>query len=74
MTYELENQDKINMVNQHIKTLSYAKYDIELSKIEALAVNTVEQVALMSYQDQIDDITAKILKLEEILDTLIPTE
>jgi hypothetical protein len=26
----------------------------------------------MSYQDQIDDITAKILKLEEILDTLHP--
>jgi len=73
MTYELENQEKINMVNQHIKTLSYAKYDIELSKIEALAVNTVEQVASMSYQDQIDDITSKILKLEEILDTLIPT-
>jgi len=74
MTYELENQEKINMVNQHIKSLSYAKYDIELSKIEALAVNTVEQVASMSYQDQIDDITAKILKLEEILDTLHPTE
>ena len=73
MTYELDNQDKINMVNQHIKNLSYAKYDAELSKIEALAVNTVEQVASMSYQDQIDDITAKILKLEEILDTLIPT-
>jgi hypothetical protein len=74
MTYELENQEKINMVNQHIKALSYAKYDIELSKIEALAVNTVEQVASMSYQNQIDDITAKILKLEEILDTLHPTE
>jgi hypothetical protein len=72
MTYELENQEKINMVNQHIKSLSYAKYDLELSKLEALAVNTVEQVASMSYQDQIDDITAKILKLEEILDTLHP--
>ena len=72
MTYELENQEKINMVNQHIKNLSYAKYDLELSKLEALAVDTVEQVASMSYQDQIDDITAKILKLEEILDTLHP--
>ena len=73
MTYELENQEKINMVNQHIKNLIYAKYDIDLSKIESLAFNTVEQVASMSYQDQIDDITSKILKLEEILDTLIPT-
>jgi hypothetical protein len=74
MTYELENQEKINMINQHIKNLSYAKYDLELSKIEALAVHTVEEVAAMSFQDQIDDVTAKILKLEEILDTLIPTE
>ena len=73
MTYELENQEKINMVNQHIKNLSYAKYDLELSKIEALAVHTVEEVAAMAYQDQIDDTTSKILKLEEILDTLIPT-
>jgi hypothetical protein len=74
MTYELENQEKINMVNQHIKSLSYARYDLELSKIEALAVDTVEQVDSMSYQDQIDKITTKILKLEEILDTLHPTE
>jgi hypothetical protein len=74
MTYELANQEKINMVNQHIKNLSYTKYDLELSKIEALAVNPVEQAASTSYQNQIDDITAKILKLEEILDTLHPTE
>jgi hypothetical protein len=73
MTYELENPEKINMINQHIKNLSYAKYDLELSKIEALAVHTVEEVSAMSFQDQIDDVTAKILKLEEILDTLIPT-
>jgi len=39
-----------------------------------LAVNPVEQAASTSYQNQIDDITAKILKLEEILDTLHPTE
>jgi hypothetical protein len=74
MTYELENQEKINMINQHIKNLSYAKYDLELSKIEALAVHTVQEVAAMSFQDQIDDVTAKILKLEEILDTLHPAE
>ena len=73
MTYELENQEKINMVNQHIKNLSYAKYDLELSKIEALAVHTVEEVSGMSYGTQISEITSKILKLEEILDTLIPT-
>jgi hypothetical protein len=73
MAYEIGNEEKINMVNQHIKNLSYAKYDLELSKIEALAVHTVEEVAAMAYQDQIDDTTSKILKLEEILDTLIPT-
>jgi hypothetical protein len=74
MTYELENQEKINMVNQHIKNLSYAKYDLELSRIEALAVYTPEEVSGMSYNGQISDITTKILKLEEILDSLIPTE
>ena len=74
MTYELENPEKINMVNQHIKNLSYAKYDLELSRIEALAVYTAEEVSGMSYDGQISDITSKILKLEEILDSLIPTE
>jgi len=74
MTYELENQEKINMVNQHIKNLSFAKYDLELSRLEALAVNTAEEVSGMSYDGQISDITSKILKLEEILDALIPTE
>jgi hypothetical protein len=74
MTYELGNEEKINMVNQHIKNLSYSKYDLELSQIEAVAVHTDEEVASMAYQDQIADVTAKILKLEEILDTLHPTE
>lgn len=73
MAYTLENNEKINMVNQHIKNLAYAKYDLELSKIEALAVHTAEEVSGMSYDAQISDITSKILKLEEILDTLIPT-
>jgi len=74
MTYELENQEKINMVNQHIKNLSFAKYDLELSRLEALAVNTAEEVSGMSYDGQISDVTSKILKLEEILDALIPTK
>lgn len=74
MTYTLEDNEKRNMVEQHIKNLAYAKYDIELSKIEALAVHTAEQVFGMSYDSQISDITSKILKLEEILDSLIPTE
>jgi hypothetical protein len=74
MTYTLEDNEKRNMVEQHIKNLAYAKYDIELSKIEALAVHTAEQVSGMSYDSQISDITSKILKLEEILDSLIPTE
>jgi hypothetical protein len=74
MTYELGNEEKINMVNQHIKNLSYSKYDLELSKLEALAVHTAEEVAAMAYQNQIDEVTSKILKLEEILDTLAPTE
>lgn len=73
MTYELESQEKINMVNQHIKNLSYTKYDLELSKIEALAVHTAEEVASMSFETQLADVTSKILKLEEILDTLTPT-
>ena len=55
MTYELGNEEKINMVNQHIKNLSYSKYDLELSKLEALAVHTAEEVAAMAYQNQIDD-------------------
>lgn len=71
MTYTLNNSEKRNMVEQHIKNLAYAKYDIELSKIEALAVNTEEQVAAMSYDAQISDLASKILKLEEILDTLV---
>ena len=74
MTYTLEDNEKRNMVEQHIKNLAYAKYDIELSKMEALAVHTAEQVSGMSYDSQISDITSKILKLEEILDSLIPTE
>lgn len=74
MSYELSNEDKRNLALQHIKNLQYSKYDIELSKIEALAVHSAEDVSGMGYDTQISDLTAKIIRLEELLDTLVVTE
>jgi hypothetical protein len=34
MTYELTNEDKAGIINQNLKTLSYSKFNLELSKIE----------------------------------------
>jgi hypothetical protein len=74
MTYELSNEEKRTLTIQHIKNLQYNKYDLELSKMEALAVHSAEHVSDMGYDNQISDITAKIVKLEELLDTLVTTE
>jgi hypothetical protein len=30
MTYELTNEDKTGVINQHLKTLSYNKFNLDL--------------------------------------------
>ena len=67
MTYELTNEDKAGVINQHLKTLSYSKFNLELSKIEENSKTTPDSTALSSLTSQLSEVNVKITALLEEL-------
>lgn len=65
MTTELTNEEKIQIIDQHIRNLMLNKYNLELSKIENLAVKTAEEVAGMGFDERISEINTQVLALTE---------
>jgi hypothetical protein len=63
MTYQLSNEEKVSIINQHLKNLALSKYSLEISKMEAAAVLSAEQMAGTSYDSQISDIDSQITAL-----------
>lgn len=41
---QLNNEEKINIINQHLRNLEFAEYNLELDLIEANAVNSSAEV------------------------------
>lgn len=63
MAYELTNEEKIGIVEQHIKNLEYSKFNIKMSLVEESAGNNSKQSTIDDLQKQMDDISAKISSL-----------
>jgi hypothetical protein len=64
MTYELTNEDKAGVINQHLKTLSYNKFNLELSKIE-------ESAKSLPTASVLTDLTSQILEVNTKIDALL---
>lgn len=63
MPYELEISEKINIVKQHLRTVSHNRFNIELSIDEAAAMLVPNHETIESYGRQLLDLKA----LEEML-------
>jgi len=59
----LSNEDKLGIVDQHIKNVEYSKYNLELSIIEENAVATPNAEAIASLNAQIAQVNAKLQAL-----------
>jgi len=70
MTSELTNEEKIGIVNQHIKTLNYNKYNLNLTILELNAVSSPNQATINEIVLQISDLDDKISVLETEKTTL----
>lgn len=66
----LTNEEKVVIVNQHLKNLHYSKFNIEISLIEenAKSVKDTEQIA--SLNEQAVDIDSRIAALEDKIEEL----
>lgn len=64
MTIELTPQDKLPIVEQHIKQVLFAQYNVELNLIEAKAGSKPDQVAIDNINNQLDQINTQIAALQ----------
>lgn len=70
MTISLTNEEKIDIVNQHIRNLQLNKYNLSLSVLEESASAVPNQSTIDALQLQINDLDAKISALTSELNTL----
>lgn len=70
MTYELTNEEKEQVVSQHLRSLEYSKYNVHVSLKVENAVSTPNSTTIADLNAQLADINAKLVVLAEEL-TLI---
>ena len=60
----LTNEDKLSIIDQHIKNVEFSKYNLELSLIEENAVANPDATTISSLNAQIVSANAKLAALE----------
>jgi len=74
MTSTLSNEEKINIVNQHIKSVDYIIYGHELDLIQANAVSSPDAGQISAINSRISEANAKKTALVSEKDSLTVTE
>jgi hypothetical protein len=59
MTVELTVDEKLNIIDQHIKQMQYSIYGAELDLVEANAIVDVDETVITSITNRISTATAK---------------
>jgi heat shock protein HspQ len=70
MAYTLTKEEKIDIINQHLKNLEYSKYNSEISLVEESAAGKPQQNLIDEIQEQIDNINAKTSALLSTIESL----
>ena len=74
MTTTLTNEDKLNIVNQHIKSVDYSIYGHELDLIQANAVSSPDPAQIAAINSRVSEANAKKSALVLEQDSLTVTE
>jgi hypothetical protein len=64
MSTELTKDEKIQIINNHIKNLKTNKYNLEVSLIEESALESVSDVTVSSLTTEISNTISRIQALE----------
>lgn len=70
MTIELTKEEKIAVIEQHLKSLEYTIYGVNLDLIEANSVSSVDSALVTNLQNKVADLNAKKTALIEEQDSL----
>ena len=63
MTIQLTKEEKAQIINNHIKSLSYTKYNLEIDILQENAKSTPVASSITAFQIQIEDIQGQITAL-----------
>jgi hypothetical protein len=74
MPTTLTNEEKLNIVNQHIKSVDYTIYGYELDLIQANAVSSPDAAQIAAINSRISEANAKKTALVSEKDSLTVTE
>jgi hypothetical protein len=66
----LTNADKLNLIDQHIKSIDYQAYNLELDLIEANAESPVNSDIVLTLNTRMNALAAKRTALESEAATL----
>lgn len=58
--YALSNEEKISIIESHLRTLGYSKYNLEVNLMEEEAATTPAADAIASVNAQISSVNSKI--------------
>ena len=70
MTYELTNEEKISIIDQHLKNLEYSKYNLKISLLEMGSGNVTNPENIKNTEMQIDSINEKQKVLNQEINLL----
>lgn len=70
MAYTLTKEEKIDIINQHLKNLEYSKYNSEISLVEESAAIEPQPILIDEINSQIDNINAKTSALLSEIESL----
>ncbi len=63
MTTQRTNEEKISIINSHLKNLEYNKFNIEMSIVEENAKSTPDSSNISSLNSQVSEIDVQIAAL-----------
>ena len=72
MSAQLSNEDKVSIIQTHMKNLQYSKFNLEISVVEESAKKEPGDLAIASLNTQLDDIQKQLTALQQELDKVTP--
>ena len=63
MTIQLSKDEKLQIINNHIKSLLYTKYNLEIDVMQENAKSAPVASSITAFENQIEDIEGQITAL-----------
>jgi hypothetical protein len=71
MTYELSMDEKVSIVNQHLRNISFKKYNLDLSLVEEQALSAPNQERIAVINSDMAEVVAQTAALLLELESLV---